>query len=82
MVCLEIFGFDDMINNPKFILSILYLTVYFCMLAAVFYVEIADDITIKTGEDSMMSELQILMGVLTAGVGQILSYWFSKKDAE
>jgi protein-S-isoprenylcysteine O-methyltransferase Ste14 len=32
--------------------------------------------------DNMMGELKILIGVLTAGVGQILSYWFSKKNQE
>lgn len=56
------------------------------MLAAIFAVEASDTVNMQKGENSLMGELQILFGVLTAGVGQILSFWFGnvlkKKESE
>ena len=63
-------------NKPQMILSVLFLVVYFFMLAAIFVVEVSDDLNMVKGENSLMGEMQILFGVLTAGVGQVLSYWF------
>lgn len=63
-------------QKPQILISMLFLLAYFLLLAAIFYVEISDDINMQKGENSLMDELQILFGVLTAGVGQILSYWF------
>ena len=63
-------------NKPQIIISILFLIAYFLMLTAIFSVEASDTINMKQGENSLMGELQILFGVLTAGVGQILSFWF------
>lgn len=72
-------------NKPQIIISILFLTAYFLMLSAIFAVEISDSTNMLQGANSLMGELQILFGVLTAGVGQILSYWFGgllgKNDA-
>ncbi len=71
--------------SPQIVLSVLFLVSYFGMLAAIFVIEVSDTLNMKSGENSLMGELQILFGVLTAGVGQILSYWFGsalgKKDA-
>jgi hypothetical protein len=63
-------------NKPQIMISILFLSAYFIMLAAIFTVEVSDTINMRKGENSLMGELQILFGVLTAGVGQILSFWF------
>lgn len=63
-------------SNAQIILSILFLSAYFLMLAAIFYVEVSDTLNMQKGENSLMGEMQILFGVLTAGVGQILSFWF------
>ena len=63
-------------NKPQIIISTLFLVAYFLMLAAIFAVEASDTINMRKGENSLMGELQILFGVLTAGVGQILSFWF------
>jgi len=63
-------------NKPQIIISLLFLSAYFLMLAAIFTVEISDTLNMQKGENSLMGELQILFGVLTAGVGQILSFWF------
>ncbi len=63
-------------NKAQVVISVIFLTAYFLMLAAIFVVEASDTVNMKLGENSLMGELQILFGVLTAGVGQILSHWF------
>ncbi len=72
-------------RNPPMIISTIFLVAYFLMVAAIFLVEASDSLNMKKGENSLMGELQILFGALTAGVGQILSFWFSgrggKKDS-
>lgn len=65
--------------KPQMILSSIFLVAYFGMLGAIFYVEVSDSLNMKKGENSLMGELQILFGVLTAGVGQILSFWFNSQ---
>lgn len=67
---------EKRIHTPQMVLSVLFLVAYFTMLIAIFAIEISDKINMNRGENSMMGELQILFGVLTAGVSQILSYWF------
>jgi hypothetical protein len=79
---------DSSANNlkPQILISVLFLITYFLMLAAIFTVEVSDSLNMKPGGNSLMGELQILFGVLTAGVGQILSFWFGgllgKRDSE
>jgi len=69
--------------KPQFILSVMYLAAYFSMLAAILWVEVAPDIEVKTGDASMMTSFNLLMGVLTGGVYKIIDYWFTKgKDDE
>lgn len=62
--------------KPQIIISTLFLVAYFLMIGAIFAVEVSDTANMVKGENSLMGELQILFGVLTAGVGQILSFWF------
>ena len=64
--------------NPQFLLSFFFVAAYFCIVIAMFSVEASDYINMKKGENSLTGELQILLGALTAGVGQILSYWFGR----
>ncbi len=59
------------------IISIFFLIAYFSMLAGMFFVEVSDSMNMVKGENSLMNLLEILLGVLTAGVGQILNYWLS-----
>ncbi|WP_417356404.1 hypothetical protein [Gallaecimonas pentaromativorans] len=61
---------------PQIILSVLFLAVYFILLSSMLVVEASDTINMKKGDNSLIGEIQILFGVLTAGVGQILGYWF------
>lgn len=68
---------DTTNHSPQIIISTFFLFGYFLMLAAIFTVEVSDTLNMRKGENSLMGELQILFGVLTAGVVQVLSYWFS-----
>lgn len=63
-------------QHPQLIISILFIVFYFMLLAALLTVEISDDLNMVKGENSLLNEIEILLGVLTAGVGQVLSYWF------
>ena len=44
-----------------------------------FWVEVSDNVNVLKGENSLMGELKILVGVMTAAVGNILHYWFKLK---
>ena len=56
--------------------SIAFLTFYFLMIGVVFTVEVSDTLNMRIGENSLKGELTLLFGVLTAGVAQVLNYWF------
>lgn len=68
-------------KNPdrrfQVVVTVVFLAFYFGMVGAMFLVEASDTWNMKKGENSLTGELQILFGVLTAGVAQILSFWFS-----
>nr|WP_086938545.1 hypothetical protein [Thaumasiovibrio occultus] len=63
--------------KPQLLISAIFLTAYFILLATIIAIEVSDTLNMAVGENSLMGQIQILFGVLTAGVGQILSYWFS-----
>ncbi len=65
-------------SKIQFIISLLFIIGYMLLLSTILFVEISDDLNMKAGENSMMGELKILLGVLTGGIGQILNYWFNK----
>lgn len=65
------------IRKIQFILSILFLTSYLAFVSAILYVEVSDTINMVKGENSMMGELKVLLGVLTAAVAQVLHFWFN-----
>lgn len=56
----------------------MFLVCYMGILGSIFYVEVSDDLNMKAGENSMRGELQILLGVLTSGLVQILNFWFKE----
>lgn len=62
--------------KPQVVISTLFLVAYFGLLAALLFVEVSDQFNMAKGENSLLGELQILLGVVTAGVGQILAFWF------
>jgi protein-S-isoprenylcysteine O-methyltransferase Ste14 len=66
-------------SSAPLILSVILIAGYFLILGSIFFVEVSDTLNMKSGENSLMGEFKILLGVLTAGVGQTLSYWLSKK---
>ena len=65
-------------THPQFLLSLTFIAAYFCIVIVMFLVESSDTINTQKSENSFMGELQILLGALTAGIGQILSYWFGR----
>jgi hypothetical protein len=60
----------------QLIITVISFTGYFMFLSAILYIEVSDNLNMETGENSMMGELQILLGVLTATIAQITNYWF------
>lgn len=65
------------VRSIRFIFSLLFLIGYLVLIGIVLYVEVSDNLNMKKGDNSMMGEVKILLGVLTAGVGQILNFWFN-----
>ena len=61
---------------PQIAISFLFLSFYFGLLVYMFSVEVSDTANMRKGDNSLMGELQILIGVLTAGIPQILGFWF------
>lgn len=47
-------------------------------LILILIIEMSDTLNMKSGGNSMIGELKILLGVLTGAVAQILNYWFNK----
>ena len=71
------------IRKIQFIFSLIFILGYISFIAIILSVEISDSLNMKKGENTMMGELKILLGVLTGGVGQILNFWFnSTKEPE
>jgi len=62
--------------RPQMFISALFFLAYFLILGAIIYIEASDTLNMQQGDNSFMDQIQILIGVLTAGVGQVLSYWF------
>ncbi len=62
--------------RPQMFISALFFVAYFLILGAIIYIEASDSVNMQQGANSFMDQIQILIGVLTAGVGQVLSYWF------
>ena len=67
-------------TKVQFIISLIFLTGYLALLGIILYAELSDELNMQKGENSMQGELQILLGVLTGAVGQILSFWFGKEN--
>ena len=70
-------GENDVVS-PQFLLSLMFVAAYFIIVIIMFLIEASDQHNMLKGENSFMDELQILLGALTAGVGQVLSYWFGR----
>lgn len=68
------------INKIQFLLSLIFILAYMGLLTMILAIEVSDSMNMIQGENSMMGELKILLGVLTGAVGQILNFWFSKSS--
>lgn len=63
-------------KKTRIVLSFVFLTAYLVLVFMILHHELSGGAEAHDHPDSMMGELKILIGVLTAGVGQILHYWF------
>ena len=61
-------------------MSIAFVIGYFALLGVIILIEASDSVNMKQGENSMMGEFKILIGVMTGAIAQILNFWFSKAD--
>ena len=65
------------VRKIQFVLSLLFLLSYLALVGIILFVEVSDTTNMVKGENSMMGELKVLLGVLTAAVGQVLNFWFN-----
>lgn len=66
----------------QFLMSIVFVIGYFILLGVIIVVESSDSLNMKKGDNSMMGEFKILIGVMTGAVAQVLNFWFNKVDKE
>lgn len=66
----------------QFIMSIVFVIGYFFLLAIIIFIESSDSMNMKKGDNSMMGEFKILIGVMTGAVAQVLNFWFNKVGNE
>lgn len=64
------------VKKVQYIFSMLFIVGYMALITIILVIEASDSLNMIKGENSFQGELKILLGVLTAGVGQILSFWF------
>jgi len=64
------------VRSVQIIISILFILAYFSLIGSVLAIEISGA-SIQASANSLMGELKILIGVLTAAVAQVLNYWFN-----
>lgn len=69
------------VRKIQFIMSIAFVAGYFILLGIIIFIEASDTVNMKKGENSMMGEFKILIGVMTGAVAQILNFWFNKSDS-
>ena len=65
------------IKRIQFIFSLLLVVSYLVFVGVILAIEMSDTSNMLKGENSMMGELKILLGVLTGSVGQIINFWFN-----
>ncbi|WP_440881968.1 hypothetical protein [Tenacibaculum sp. C7A-26P2] len=68
------------VRKVQFIFSLLFLVGYLFLLVIILYVEVSDSLNMQKGENSLIGEVKILLGVLTGAVAQILNFWFNANE--
>lgn len=66
-------------QKVRFMITMLFLVAYMALVIIILLAELSDTVNMEQGQNSLMGELKVLLGVLTGAVGQILNYWFSTK---
>ncbi len=67
-------------SKVRIALSFIIIISYLSLIIIVLQHEVFGERSAHQHPDRMMGELKILIGVLTASVGQILHYWFNRKE--
>lgn len=67
-------------SRVQFIISLIFLLGYMLLIGVILIVEVSDTVNMVKGQNTMMGEVKILLGVLTGAVGQILNFWFNKDN--
>jgi len=67
-------------SRVQFIISLIFLLGYMLLIGVILIVEVSDTLNMVKGQNTMMGEVKILLGVLTGAVGQILNFWFNKDN--
>ena len=67
-------------SRVQFIISLIFLLGYMLLIGVILIVEVSDSMNMVKGQNTMMGEVKILLGVLTGAVGQILNFWFNKDN--
>lgn len=67
-------------SRVQFIISLIFLLGYMLLIGVILIVEVSDTMNMVKGQNTMMGEVKILLGVLTGAVGQILNFWFNKDN--
>ena len=68
------------VRKIQFILSLIFILAYMILLTIIVLVEFSDIINVN--DTSIDGELKLLIGVLTGGVGQIMNFWFNRKESD
>ena len=69
-------------KKMQIVFSILFLTLFFFLIGVILFIEVSDTLNMRKGENSMMGEVTLLIGVITGGMSQILNFWFDKSKQE
>lgn len=64
----------------KFYFSLVFIIGFFIMIFMMFWVEASDSLNMKKSENSFLNELDILLGIIVAAMGQIMYYWFGREN--
>jgi len=64
------------VRKVQYLFSLIFIIGYMALIIIMLVIESSDSLNMIRGENSFQGELKVLLGVLTAGVGQILSFWF------
>ncbi len=64
----------------KFYFSLIFIIGFFFLTFMMFWVEASDTVNMSKGENSFLNEIDMLLGIIVAAMGQIIYYWFGRSS--